>query len=47
MIKLLSKKGPERAVTAVGQVLADFKVKVSLCFFFSRRFVWTSMPQLN
>lgn len=46
MIKLLSKKGPERAVMAIGQVLADFKVKVAL-FFFSRRLVWTSIPQLN
>lgn len=46
MIKLLSKKGPERAVATVEQVLADFKVKVVL-FFFSRRLVLTSMPQLN
>lgn len=46
VVKLLSKKGPERAVAAVGQVLVDFKVKVVLLFF-SRKLVWTSMPQLN
>lgn len=46
IVKLLSKKGPERAAADVGQVLADFRVKVAL-FFFSRRLVWTSIPQLN